>query len=86
MTYRVVHPERPRRCTEITSKQASGSSEQASGSSEQASGSGEQASGSGGQASGSEESGDPKPTLQDPHRGRRPSRDCRGGFHSSVER
>ena len=50
--------ERPRRCTEITSKQASGSSEQASGSSEQASGSG----GSGGQASGSEESGDPKQT------------------------
>ena len=40
--------ERPRRCTEITSKQASGSSEQASG--------------SGGQASGSEESGNPKPT------------------------
>ena len=78
MTYRVVHPERPRRCTEITSKQASGSSEQASGS-------GEQASGSGGQASGSEESGDPKPTLQDPHRGRRPSHDCRGGFHFSVE-
>ena len=47
--------ERPRRCTEIIFKQASGSSEQASGS-------GEQASGSGGQASGSEESGDPKPT------------------------
>ena len=57
-----------------------------SGSCEQASGSGEQASGSDGQASGSEESGDPKPTLQDPHRDRRPSRDCRGGFHFSVER
>ena len=47
--------ERPRRCTEITSKQASGNSEQASGS-------GDQASGSGGQASGSEEGGDPKQT------------------------
>ena len=69
--------ERPRRCTEITSKQASGSNEQASGSGEQASGSsgqasgsGGQASGSGGQASGSEESGDPKPTTP------------RGGYHS----
>ena len=70
--------ERPRRCTEITSKQSSGNREQASGSDDQASG-------SGGQASGSEESGDPK-QHQDPHRGRRPSRDCRGGFHFHVER